>query len=115
MPNDNDLCPESGATPHLEARQFTGTIDRTWGIASFTRLISGRDADVLDEGPLVEATAGRLRLVDAESIHAFPRGMRAGTCLHEILEEIDFANLARRRSSCSAGCTPTGSTASTQR
>jgi hypothetical protein len=37
-----------------EARQFTGTIDRTWGIASFTRLISGRDADVLDEGVLVE-------------------------------------------------------------
>jgi len=92
VPNDNDFCPESGATPHLEARQFTGTIDRTWGIASFTRLISGRDADVLDEGVLVEPPLV-VEIGRPESIHAFPRGMHAGTCLHEILEEIDFANL----------------------
>ena len=31
-----------------------------------------------------------------EGIHAFPRGMQAGTCLHEILEEVDFADLDER-------------------
>jgi exodeoxyribonuclease V beta subunit len=94
-PNDNDFCPESRATPHLEARQFNGAIDRTWGIASFTRLVSGHEADVpdvLDEGLLVEPLP-EVEIALPESIHAFPRGLHAGTCLHEILEEIDFANL----------------------
>jgi exodeoxyribonuclease V beta subunit len=91
-PNDNDFCPERGARPHLEARRFTGAIDRTWGIASFTRLVSGREADVLDEGLLLDPPS-EAEFDTLESIHAFPRGMHAGTCLHEILEEIDFANL----------------------
>jgi len=91
-PNDNDFCPGSGMAPHLEARQFTDAIDRTWGIASFTRLVSGREADVLDEGLLVEPPS-EVESGGPESIHTFPRGMHAGTCLHEILEEIDFANL----------------------
>jgi exodeoxyribonuclease V beta subunit len=76
----------------LEPRQFTGAIDRSWGISSFSRLISGRDNDVLDEGPLVEPGAEEEQ--KASGIHAFPKGMRAGTCLHEILEDVDFANLA---------------------
>jgi exodeoxyribonuclease V beta subunit len=54
-------------------------------------LISGRETDLLDEGPLVEPTADDE--VEASGIHAFPKGTRAGTCLHEILEEIDFADL----------------------
>ncbi|MGB8342754.1 MAG: hypothetical protein WCE51_14290, partial [Chthoniobacterales bacterium] len=58
------------------------------------RLISGRETDLLDEGPLVEVAAEVEETTSAEGIHAFPRGMRAGTCLHEILELVDFANLA---------------------
>ncbi len=89
----------TGALP--EARKFTGEIDRSWGIASFTRLVSGRDTGPLDEGPLVEPAVEEVP--DARGIHAFPKGMQAGTCLHEILEEVDFADLssapeiARRR------------------
>ena len=75
----------------LQPRTFTGTIDRSWGIASFTRLISGREADELDEGPLVEVAPEEAVAV-VEGIYAFPKGMRAGTCLHEILELVDFAN-----------------------
>ncbi|HEY3663187.1 MAG TPA: exodeoxyribonuclease V subunit beta [Chthoniobacterales bacterium] len=77
----------------LKPREFTGTIDRSWGIVSFTRLVSGREADELDEGPPVEiATEEEEVAVDATGIHAFPRGMRAGTCLHEILELVDFSH-----------------------
>ncbi len=75
----------------LQPRKFTGTIDRSWGTASFTRLISGREADELDEGPLVEVATEEEAAAVAEGIHAFPKGMRAGTCLHEILELVDFA------------------------
>ncbi|MEP6974311.1 MAG: exodeoxyribonuclease V subunit beta [Spartobacteria bacterium] len=76
-------------------REFTGVIDRSWGTASFTRLVSGREADLLDEGPLLEPAAEESP--DAEGIHAFPRGMHAGTCLHEVLEAVDFANLSGAR------------------
>ena len=78
----------------LRAREFTVAIDRSWGIASFTRLISGRETDELDEGPLLEVPEEEEIAMAVEGIHAFPRGMRAGTCLHEILEQVDFANLA---------------------
>ena len=57
-------------------------------------MISGRETDLLDEGPLVEVAAEVEETASAERIHAFPRGMRAGTCLHEILELVDLANLA---------------------
>ena len=82
------------APPRLAARQFTGMIDRSWGSASFTRLISGREADEFDEGPLLEPPADdEETAAPATGIHAFPKGTRAGTCLHEILERVDFASL----------------------
>lgn len=90
-PNDIDFHPESEVAPHLEARQFPRAIDTSWGITSFSRLISGREADPLDEGPLLEPTPDE---AGASGMHAFPKGMRSGTCLHEILEQIDFANPA---------------------
>src|SRR4029077_13080644 len=37
-------------------------------------------------------------VLPAQGIHAFPGGMRAGTCLHLILEELDFADLSQLRS-----------------
>src|SRR5438046_1336198 len=36
-------------------------------------------------------------VLPTQGIHAFPGGMRAGTCLHLILEELDFADLSQLR------------------
>ncbi len=83
--------PNEEAAAALAARRFPGTIDCSWGIGSFTRLIRGREADLLDES-LLEPPAEEAP--DATGIHAFPRGMQAGTCLHEILEQVNFADLA---------------------
>jgi exodeoxyribonuclease V beta subunit len=74
----------------LAPRVFRGEIDRSWGIASFSRLINGRETDASDEGPVLDNPAPAEQPVPLQGIHAFPRGMRAGTCLHEILEEVDF-------------------------
>ncbi len=90
-PTDRNWRPLQETEIIPQAREFTGQIDRSWGIASFTRLISGREATLLDEGPPVEPAIEEIP--EATGIHAFPRGMQAGTCLHEILEEIDFSNL----------------------
>ncbi len=94
-PNDNIFHPENETPPPLQARKFGGKIDPSWGIASFTRLISGRETDLLDEGPLNEVTPeAKEEAAESEGIHAFPRGKRAGICLHEILELVDFTKLA---------------------
>src|SRR4051794_6413827 len=87
------------STPsHLTPRVFDKEIDRSWRISSFSSLISGRteepeapDYDRLeDTGEVVEEPG-----LPREGIHGFPGGMRAGTCLHLILEELDFADLSQ--------------------
>ncbi|MBA3651293.1 MAG: PD-(D/E)XK nuclease family protein, partial [Chthoniobacterales bacterium] len=83
--------PDEQAAGALAARPFRGTIDRTWGIASFTRLVSGRETDPLGEGPLLDPAVEEM--AEVKGIHAFRRGAQAGTCLHEILERVDFADL----------------------
>ncbi|MEO7724838.1 MAG: exodeoxyribonuclease V subunit beta [Chthoniobacterales bacterium] len=83
--------PNETTAAALQARQFNRTIDRTWGVASFTRLVSGREADPLDEGPLLEPAVEEV--AEVKGIHAFRRGTQAGTCLHEILERVNFADL----------------------
>ncbi len=82
---------------NLEPREFSGAIDRSWGNASFSRLISGRENDPLDEGPALEPPVPNDEIAVAlplAGIHDFPKGMRAGTCLHEILEKVNFADLS---------------------
>lgn len=78
----------------LQPRVFSGKIDRTWGISSFSKLISGREADhSFDEGLPVEHATSPTEGLPWQGIHAFPRGMRAGTCLHEIIEQVNFDRL----------------------
>jgi exodeoxyribonuclease V beta subunit len=84
------------AAPTPTSREFRGAIDRSWGVASFSRLISGRETDHSDEGVLVESGGTLLEEEEATALtgmHAFPRGMRAGTCLHEIIEQVEFGSL----------------------
>ncbi|MGI8432730.1 MAG: exodeoxyribonuclease V subunit beta [Chthoniobacterales bacterium] len=82
---------EATTAAALEAREFNGAIDRSWGMASFTRLVSGRETDPLDEGPLLEPAVEEV--AEVQGIHAFRRGPQAGTCLHEILELVNFPDL----------------------
>jgi exodeoxyribonuclease V beta subunit len=83
---------KQGAT--LRPRIFTGAIDRRWGISSFTSLISGRAEEI--EWPDYDAVETAIEDVEEpQGIHAFPRGTRAGTCLHLVLEELDFAKLSK--------------------
>jgi exodeoxyribonuclease V beta subunit len=79
--------PDAGNGAALECRQFTGRIRRDWVISSFTYFAAGlhdehpdRDAG---DAPEKDETPGT-------GMFAFPRGARAGTCLHEILEQLAF-------------------------
>jgi exodeoxyribonuclease V beta subunit len=84
----------------FSAREFTGKVDRNWRVASFSSIAHSRYAeDVPDHDGLGNAadltnSEGMDRSLkeneDVDPIFLFPKGAKAGTCLHEIFENIDF-------------------------
>jgi exodeoxyribonuclease V beta subunit len=71
-----------------------------WRVSSFSGIISGayhtflpRDHDNLSIEAAPDNTSGTEPLQGELTIFEFPRGARAGTCLHEIFEQLDFAAL----------------------
>ena len=69
-----------------KARAFRGRIDRSWRVSSFTAFTALRDTEEADHDrddlPVISGAR--------QGIHAFPGGMKAGVCLHEIFERLDF-------------------------
>ncbi|BDV41231.1 hypothetical protein GURASL_01540 [Geotalea uraniireducens] len=87
--------PPVAAEP-LSCREFHGTIEHDWRVASFTSFVSQAEhvAELPDRDEWVAGDgAPLLREPPAErqTIRDFPRGTRAGIFLHEIFEELDFA------------------------
>jgi exodeoxyribonuclease V beta subunit len=79
-------------TQTLSAKIFTGTIHQPWQIGSFSALTQGHDAELPDydaSEALNVAPVVRTGVLDRFS---FPRGARAGTCLHAIFELWDFSS-----------------------
>jgi exodeoxyribonuclease V beta subunit len=83
----------------LQIKSFTGRIDLAWRVSSFSALTTGKDelADFPDrdralqeESSPVEALQ-RAQASQGVSVFTFPAGPRAGSCLHDILEHLDFA------------------------
>ncbi len=80
----------------LAARAFRGRIAGGLNVTSFTALTRGLSPELPDvyeggdeRGPEAGATPGPDR-----SILSFPRGAQAGSCLHAILEHMDFHELS---------------------
>ncbi|MEP7071260.1 MAG: UvrD-helicase domain-containing protein [Verrucomicrobiota bacterium] len=81
------------APEQFSARKFSGEIDRSWGLYSFSGLAKASTTE--PETPDYDTTETPLEtepLLPAQGIHSFPGGTRAGTCLHKILEQVDFQN-----------------------
>lgn len=72
----------------LRCRDFAGRIHRDWVISSFTYFKAGAAEELPDRDSVMPA---REREVPASGIFALPKGAKAGTCLHQILERLDFA------------------------
>ena len=97
------IRPDAGRTGALEAREFRREVERAFAIASFSSLVEDADRGVtagegLAERPdhdervprrAAEAAPGR------PDIFSFPRGPRAGKCLHAVFERIDFTDVGR--------------------
>jgi len=72
--------------PALTARQAKRRLQSTWQMGSFSSLTTGHDSELPD----FDSQLGQGRADEAGGFFAFPRGARAGTCLHRVLELIDF-------------------------
>ncbi len=72
-----------------EPRRFAGAIESDWSVSSFTSLSEHYESETPDHDSHAEPIA-ELDEKEPEGIHAFPAGARAGVCLHEILENLDF-------------------------
>jgi exodeoxyribonuclease V beta subunit len=83
---------------NLMVRNFSGKIDHQFRVSSFSALTSGQShsAETGDydpqavhyEAPEPEDSAESREHV--QDIFSFPKGARAGKCLHEIFEHLDF-------------------------
>ncbi len=100
-PQDHDLPAPTAVIERssIKYRPFQGEIDRTWRVTSFTGLISGKGhaSELPDRDATTEVSAPLADDSEAvpNGIFAFPRGAQPGTCLHAILERIDFARFNR--------------------
>ena len=76
------------------ARLFERTVYSPWRVASFTSLTHGQSGKATeqpdhDRSPM-PVTPPPEEVLPPDSPFAFPRGARAGTCLHAMFKNIDF-------------------------
>ncbi|MDP4983001.1 exodeoxyribonuclease V subunit beta [Pseudoalteromonas tunicata] len=79
--------------PNYERKLFTGKIERNWRLTSFSALSYNQASEHITPG--FEDESHELDWLGEEQSNelnqfSFPRGARAGSCLHAIFEEIDF-------------------------
>ena len=84
---DTAFAVASSAGPTLDYRRFTGIIARDWRISSFTSLTANQGEELPDHDAL---GSGARAEHPTSGIFAFPGGAKPGTCLHKILEKLEF-------------------------
>ncbi|MEW8027215.1 MAG: exodeoxyribonuclease V subunit beta [Candidatus Thiodiazotropha sp.] len=71
-------------------RRFSASINTVGGVASFSSLVAGQHEDRPDYDIPTAVLSEPQDPCQSYSVHGFPRGSRPGSCLHAILEELDF-------------------------
>ncbi|MCB1821285.1 MAG: exodeoxyribonuclease V subunit beta, partial [Candidatus Competibacteraceae bacterium] len=85
--------------PELQARSFNRSLAEFWRVSSFTSLTAGLSAEMPDHDLTVATPPleGELAVTPRLDTFNFPRGARAGNCLHAIFERLDFSQHNRER------------------
>ncbi len=93
MPSDSARVQQSLALPaRLESARMPR--NNTWPfrqVVSFSSLISGLSEDLPDHDEQASASAPASEAETPWNVHGFPRGSGPGSCLHSILETLDFS------------------------
>ncbi|MCB1717441.1 MAG: UvrD-helicase domain-containing protein, partial [Candidatus Competibacteraceae bacterium] len=85
--------PAPAAPADLQARMFQGPVRGRWQISSFSALVAhsgGSELPDYDAAPWLEPVDDTPSEA-VPNIFDFPRGARAGRCLHQLFEHLDFA------------------------
>jgi len=91
--------PPDDQPPRLTAKPFSGRIDRTWRVASYSQLAADRSGHTVGEGPdrdrvgpgAAPASDQPAAAPEHADILAFPGGARAGNFFHDLLENAPFS------------------------
>lgn len=98
LPLDNgvEYSPAKDEAKDISSRQFSGRIDTSWKISSYSSMISQRipkeavpDRDVSYDPYDYTAESG-LERIERTDISSFPKGAKAGIFFHDIFEHLDF-------------------------
>ncbi|MGD9078762.1 MAG: exodeoxyribonuclease V subunit beta, partial [Desulfobacterales bacterium] len=104
VPSECNFFEQRGTTDAMVAREFSGTIDHTWQISSYSSLVSRRTIDI--DQPDRDAFSDLFRHLEGpiedwndfreprkhENIFGFPKGSRAGNFFHDLFEHLDYTN-----------------------
>ncbi len=105
---EGKMMAQVGNASRLYAKSFKGRIERNWRLTSYSGLlrqghIGGNSFDLLDDELNIDAntlntpTNTDAILAPYSSIFQFPRGARAGTFLHTLLERVSFSDLMQSK------------------
>ncbi|KAB0668986.1 exodeoxyribonuclease V subunit beta [Oryzomonas sagensis] len=92
--------PEQDASGTFACREVQRTISTEWRVSSFSAITSGSERHLQPHDYDAVATPGASPATGDSpvagfgtdlSIFGFPRGAAAGTCLHELFEQLDFS------------------------
>ncbi|MCL2789463.1 MAG: exodeoxyribonuclease V subunit beta [Desulfobulbus sp.] len=84
--------------PRLRPTAFHGRISPSWSLTSYSQLSAGADLPETADRDEWDTPAAAMP-EDFKSMFTFPRGPKAGTCLHALLEQLDCGRPAREQSS----------------
>ncbi|MCB1793160.1 MAG: exodeoxyribonuclease V subunit beta [Candidatus Competibacteraceae bacterium] len=95
----------------LQAREFTGPLPEFWRVGSFTALTAGHSVEAPDydmTATIPETAEATAVAAPSKGIFEFPRGARAGVCLHTLFERLDFTQSEDERLETLVGRTLAG-------
>ncbi len=91
-----DPLPNVGGETELVVAEFHGRIERRLETLSYSRLFGGgQHAPLADHDEASNPLAVVSDVVVEDPVPQWPRGAEFGNCVHEVFEEVPFAELAR--------------------
>jgi exodeoxyribonuclease V beta subunit len=103
------LVPAAVKLPDLEARSIEKVFSREWRVSSYSALVAMQSANQADydrwdlpESAATTDLSGE-QPEDTGDIYSFPRGIRAGSFLHDLLEHLDFTTSSPESASVLVG------------
>jgi exodeoxyribonuclease V beta subunit len=88
-PGDGPALAGPAAPERLAARSFSGNVAPAWRMSSFTALVARTDSESPDHDP-IGVTVAAPRRAERRDAFGIPGGVRFGTALHRVLEQLDF-------------------------